>query len=248
MTSDYTQAGDVTNQQESEMVNQDYQTEGAQNEVDWEQSAKYFQSEKDKVNSENQKLKTQLDTMGKFLEKNPDLAQTMQQRAQGVGGEQIPVQNAQAMTQIKPEDFDAYESYTDPNSESFKFREMQENNKIEKTVQKRLAGVQQSMAMNQLKTDLASKGLNQEQVGDFIEFASTPADKLGLDNVINMWKTVRGNNASAPTNIDLTQVRQNQAVPTSPGVMQGQKPQQKPASDKAWEGIMGAKRVGNQIP
>ena len=248
MTSDYTQAGDVTNQQESEMVNQDYQTEGAQNEVDWEQSAKYFQSEKDKVNSENQKLKTQLDTMGKFLEKNPDLAQTMQQRAQGVGGEQIPVQNAQAMTQIKPEDFDAYESYTDPNSESFKFREMQENTKIEQTVQKRLAGVQQNMAMNQLKTDLTTKGLNQEQVGDFIDFASTPADKLGLDNVINMWKTVRGNNASAPTNIDLTQVRQNQAVPTSPGVMQGQKPQQKPASDKAWEGIMGAKRVGNQIP
>ena len=240
MTSDYTQAGDVSNQQESEMVNQDYQTEGAQNEVDWEQSAKYFQSEKDKVNSENQKLKTQLDTMGKFLEKNPDLAQTMQQRAQGVGGEQIPVQNAQAMTQIKPEDFDAYESYTDPNSESFKFREMQENNKIEQTVQKRLAGVQQNMAMNQLKTDLASKGLNQEQVGDFIEFASTPADKLGLDNVINMWKTVRGNDTSTQQQVDLTQVRQNQSVPTSPGVMQGQKPQTKSDIDNMWDGIVKA--------
>ena len=125
-------------------------------------------------------------------------------------------------------------------------QEMQET--INGAVDKAVGGIQAEQGRTNLRTDLASKGLNQEQVSDFIEFASTPADKLGLDNVINMWKTVRGNNASAPTNIDLTQVRQNQAVPTSPGVMQGQKPQQKPAADKAWEGIMGAKRVGNQIP
>ena len=240
MTSDHTQAGDVNNQQESETVNQDYQTEGAQSEVDWQQSAKYFQSEKDKANSENQKLKGQLDTMGKFFKENPDLAEAMQQRARGVNGEQIPIQGGRQTSQIKPEDFDAYESYTDPNSESFKFRETQENNKIEQTVQKRLAGVQQNMAMNQLKGDLAAKGLNADEVGDFINFASTPADKLGLDNVINMWKTVRGNNASAPEQVDLTQVRQNQTVPTSPGVMQGQKPQLVSGKDKIWDAVMKA--------
>jgi len=58
--------------------------------------------------------------------------------------------------------------------------------------------------------------------------------------VINMWRTVQGNNASAPQNVDLSQVRQNQSVPTSPGVMQGQKPQMKSSEDKIWQGIVGA--------
>ena len=240
MNEEYTtHAGEESNQ-ESEMVNQDVDSQGAEQEVDWEQSAKYHQSEKDKANSENQKLKGQLDTMGKFFKENPDLAEAMQQRARGVNGEQIPIQSGRQTSQIKPEDFDAYESYTDPNSESFKFRETQENNKIEQTVQKRLAGVQQNMAMNQLKGDLAAKGLNADEVGDFIDFASTPADKLGLDNVINMWKTVRGNNTSTQQQVDLSQVRENQSMPTSPGVMQGQKAEAKTGIDKMWDGIVKA--------
>ena len=36
------------------------------------------------------------------------------------------------------------------------------------------------------------------------------------------------------------EVRQNQAVPTSPGVMQGQKPQQKTDIDNMWDGMVKA--------
>ena len=240
MNEEYTtQAGDELNQ-ESEMVNQGVDSQGAEQEVDWEQSAKYHQSEKDKANSENQKLKTQLDTMGKFLQENPDLASAMKNRANGVNGEQIPVQDGRQAQQIKPEDFDAWESFTNPTSESYKFREMQQQQAIDKGVQQRMAGMQEQMAMGKLESDLQSKGLSPDEVADFKKFASTPANELGLDNVINMWRTVQGNNASAPQNVDLSQVRQNQSVPTSPGVMQGQKPQMKSSEDKIWQGIVGA--------
>ena len=240
MNEEYTtHAGDELNQ-ESEMVNQEVDSEGAGQEVDWEQSAKYYQSEKDKANSENQKLKTQLDTMGKFLQENPDLASAMKNRAQGVGGEQLPVQEGRQTQQMKPEDFDAWESFTNPNSESYKFREMQQQEAIDKQVQQRMAGMQEKMAMDKLESDLQSKGLTPDEVSDFKKFASTPANELGLDNVINMWRTVQGNNNSTQQQVDLTQVRQNQAVPTSPGVMQGQKPQTKSDIDNMWDCIVKA--------
>ena len=240
MNEEYTtHAGDELNQ-ESEMVNQEVDSEGAGQEVDWEQSAKYYQSEKDKASSENQKLKQQLDTMGKFLQENPDLASAMKNRAQGVGGEQLPVQEGRQTQQMKPEDFDAWESFTNPNSESYKFREMQQQEAIDKQVQQRMAGMQEKMAMDKLESDLQSKGLTPDEVSDFKKFASTPANELGLDNVINMWRTVQGNNNSTQQQVDLTQVRQNQAVPTSPGVMQGQKPQTKSDIDNMWDGIVKA--------
>ena len=152
----------------------------------------------------------------------------------------MPVQEGRQSQQIKPEDFDAWESFTNPTSESYKFREMQQQQAIDKGVQQRMAGMQEQMAMGKLESDLQSKGLSPDEVADFKKFASTPANELGLDNVINMWRTVQGNNASAPQNVDLSQVRQNQSVPTSPGVMQGQKPQMKSSEDKIWQGIVGA--------
>jgi hypothetical protein len=240
MNEEYTtHAGEESNQ-ESEMVNQDVDSQGAEQEVDWEQSAKYHQSEKDKANSENQKLKTQLDTMGKFLQENPDLASAMKNRANGVNGEQLPVREGRQSQQIKPEDFDAWESFTNPTSESYKFREMQQQQAIDKGVQQRMAGMQEQMAMGKLESDLASKGLNPEEITNFKKFASTPANELGLDNVINMWRTVQGNNTSSQQQVDLTQVRQNQSIPASPGVLQGQKPQAINGKDKVWDAVMKA--------
>ncbi len=240
MNEEYTtHAGDESNQ-ESEMVNQNIDSQGAEQEVDWEQSAKYHQSEKDKANSENQKLKSQLDTMGKFLSQNPDLASAMKNRANGVGGEQLPVQNGRQSQQIKPEDFDAWESFTNPTSESYKFREMQQQQAINKGIQQGMAGMQEQMAMGKLESELSSKGLSPDEINNFKKFASTPANELGLDNVINMWRTVEGNNTSTQQQVDLTQVRQNQAIPTSQGVMQGQKAQPKNDAEKMWDNIVSA--------
>ena len=56
------------------------QNEGSSN--DWESQAKYFQSEKDKLHTENQKLK-QYEQVGQLLESRPDIVQTISGMVQG---------------------------------------------------------------------------------------------------------------------------------------------------------------------
>ena len=48
----------------------------------WEEQAKYFQSEKDKLSAENQRLK-QYEEVGKFLESRPDIVDNIKNQVQG---------------------------------------------------------------------------------------------------------------------------------------------------------------------
>jgi hypothetical protein len=50
--------------------------------TDWESQAKYFQSEKDKLHTENQKLKD-YEKVGKLLESRPDIVNTISGMVQG---------------------------------------------------------------------------------------------------------------------------------------------------------------------
>ena len=52
--------------------------------TDWESQAKYFQSEKDKLFSENESLK-KYEKVGKFLESRPDLVEKLTNEVQGNG-------------------------------------------------------------------------------------------------------------------------------------------------------------------
>ncbi len=143
---------------------------------------------------------------------------------------------------MKPDEFDAWESFTNPNSESYKFREMQQQQAIDRQVQAKMSAIQEQMAMNKLESELTTKGLNPQEVEDFKKFASTPANELGLDNVINMWKTYRSNNNSTQQQVDLSQVKQTQSLPTTAGVMQGQQPETKSEMDSIWDKVMTAGR------
>ena len=55
------------------------QTQNEGTSTDWESQAKYFQSEKDKLHTENQKLKD-YEKVGKLLESRPDIVQTISGR------------------------------------------------------------------------------------------------------------------------------------------------------------------------
>ena len=70
--------GQVTdNVGQDENQTQDKETSG-----DWQSQAKYFQSEKDKLHAENQKLK-QYEQVGRMLESRPDIVQTISGMVQG---------------------------------------------------------------------------------------------------------------------------------------------------------------------
>ena len=103
----------------NENVGQDNsKTQNAETSTDWETQAKYFQSEKDKLHAENQKLKD-YEKVGKLLESRPDIVQTISGMVQG--GQPAATERIA----MDKDEFDPWEAYNDPASKSYKFRQQE---------------------------------------------------------------------------------------------------------------------------
>jgi len=208
------------------------QNEGAS--TDWKSQAKYFQSEKDKLHTENQKLKD-YEKVGKLLESRPDIVNTISGMVQG--GQPASTERVA----LDKDEFDPWEAYNDPASKSYKFRQQELQDSINNAVQSQVAGVQKEVGMNKLQGELAAKGLTPEEITSFVDFASKNPAEYGVDGAINMWRAVTQeqpvqDNAGNP----LDTIRENQAVPQQGGVLTGEQPIRKDEKDSMWEGIMKA--------
>lgn len=182
-----------------------------------ENTAKYMQSEKDKAFAENNKLRKEIDSIKSYLSSSEEKKNNVE---------------------LSPDDFEPWESFTDPNSKSYKFR-MQETSKLVKDMlSSELKGVKQEQAVNQLESDLRARGMDEEQIGKFFNFANTPVSELGIDNVVRMFNAV--NEAPVVNNNNLDTVRRIQQSPATAGVLQGQQPQRKSESDALWESVVGS--------
>jgi hypothetical protein len=215
---------------------------------DWKSQAKYFQSEKDKLYSENQTLK-KYEKVGKFLESRPDIVEKIKGDLSN-NGEPKAQENR---ISLEKDEFDPWEAYNDPASKSYKFREQEDSSRIQKEVsskvQKEVAQIQKDVGMNKLDTELDKRGLTAEQKNSFLEFASqNPADH-GLDSYLKMWDVVTNKSEQQPNSPNpLDSIRQNQSIPQQAGVLQGEKPRKISDDDAMWKGVLGADRVGNKIP
>jgi len=205
----------------------------------WENQAKYFQSEKDKLHTENQKLK-QYEQIGQMLESRPDIVQTITGMVQNpVGQPTVP----QRVTMGKDE-FDPWAAYNDPASKSYQFRQQEMQESINSAVEGQLAGVQRQVGITELKSRLKSKGLNDQQVDSFMQFASKNPAEYGVDGAINMWKSMnpqQGGHMPPPQNRPpvnpMSNVRKNVGVPQQAGVLNGQQPVRKNRKDSMWDAI-----------
>jgi hypothetical protein len=224
------ETGNLDNQgQINENVGQDEnQTQGESQ--DWESQAKYFQSEKDKLHAENQKLK-QYEQVGRMLESRPDIVQTISGMVQG--GQ--PTQPERVS--LDKDEFDPWEAYNDPASKSYKFRQQELQDSINQAVSSQVGEVQKEVGMSKLQNELAAKGLNADEINSFIDFASkNPAD-YGVDGAINMWRSVTQQPEEGDTNNPLDAIRQNQAVPQQAGILTGEQPVRTDEKDDMWSAI-----------
>ena len=216
-------------------VGQDEAAQQQESGGDWESQAKYFQSEKDKLQAENQKLK-QYEQIGQMLESRPDIVNTISGMVQG--GQPAP----EARVELSKDEFDPWEAYNDPSSKSYKFRQQELQETINQAVEGQMAGVKKQVGMGELKNQLSSRGLNDEEINSFVDFASKNPAEYGVDGAINMWKSV----TQKPTegNQDnfnpYDSIRQNQSVPQQGGVLNGQQPVKKDEAQSMWESIMNA--------
>ena len=233
--------------QTTDNVGQDVNGETQGNSDNWEEQAKYFQSEKDKLSAENKKLKG-FEEIGRFLESRPDVVEIIDNASKG-GQPQAP---QEPKLELSPEEFDPWEAYNDPSSKSYQFRKQELDNAINSAVDNAVG--EQSKEINarqgivNLTNELKNRGFNDEQVKGFMEFTShNPAD-YGLDTVIQMYNTVQGNDTNVIPPSGLDNVRNTQNQPTPGGILDGSKPQVKNQEDDTWKGVLGASRVGNKIP
>jgi len=230
-----------TGQRNALEVGQDEGTEAQESSTtDWEAQAKYHQSEKDKLYAENQDLK-QYEKIGRFLESRPDVAQKVLNEVGGQPATQEP------RVTLKPDEFDPWEAYNDPSSASYKFRMQEMQETINGAVDQAVGGLQAQQGRTNLRSDLASRGLNDEQMDSFFEFADKHPSEYGLDNVLKMWQAVsQSPNTQAENPLD--KIRQTQANPQSAGVLQGQQPERKSVDEQMYEDVINAGGFGNKLP
>ena len=217
--------------------------EGMQNNEsgdDWKSQAKYFQSEKDKLHAENDKLR-QYEQIGKMLESRPDIVSTISGMVQG--GQPAP----EARIELSKDEFDPWEAYNDPSSKSYKFRQQELQETINDAVQGQMAGVQKQVGMSELKSQLQTKGLNDDEINSFVDFASKNPAEYGVDGAINMWRSVTQEPAEGNSENPLDAIRQNQAVPQQAGILNGQQPVKKDEKDEMWKSIMKAGSRANVL-
>ena len=217
-------------------VGQDVNGETQEGSTNWEEQAKYFQSQKDKLAADNDRLKG-FEEIGRFLESRPDVVGMIDAAAKG-GQPQAPTE---PKLEISPEDFDPWEAYNDPSSKSYQFRQQELNGAINSAVNNAVGQQTSEMKAQQgmvnLTNELKGRGFNDEQIKGFMDFTShNPAD-YGLDTVIEMYNTVAGGDTNVIPPSGLDGVRHTQSQPTPGGILDGNKPQVKSNDDAVWEAV-----------
>ena len=224
-------------------VGQDSNGETQESSGNWEDQAKYFQSEKDKLAAENSKLK-QYEKIGQLLESRPDITQTITGMVQGQGQPAQPERIA-----LDKDEFDPWEAYNDPQSKSYMFRQQELQDSINGAVNQQMQGLQRNQSEIQLKTELQQRGLGPEEVDSFMNFAAQNPAEYGVDGAIKMWRAVAESDASGqPIEKPLDGIRQTQGTPAQGGVLQGQAPQSpKNDKDSMWDSITKAGSRANVL-
>ena len=219
--------------QVNDNVGQDEATQQQESNNDWETQAKYFQSEKDKLHAENQKLR-QYEQVRKMLESRPDIVQTISGMVQG--GQPT---NKSERIELSKDEFDPWEAFNDPSSMSYKYRQQLQDEEVEKRVQSQVGEVKKEVGMTKLQAELSNRGLNQEQIQSFIEFASKNPAEYGIEGAINMGQSVTQPKTEAKDS-PLDAIRQNQSVPQQAGILTGEQPITKKEDEQVWDAIVKA--------
>tara|TARA_R100000742_G_C4252766_1_gene70915 strand:+ start:50 stop:814 length:765 start_codon:yes stop_codon:yes gene_type:complete len=202
--------------------------------------AKKFQSmydkkaaEYDRLNNEVQELR-KYSQLGEVLNNRPDVVEAMKNTLSGSSNK--PKQEAE----LTEDSFDPWEAYYKPGSPSYEMRVGQEKALVNDAVKQQFSGMQEQMALNNLKQELNTKyGFNDPQMAnDFIQFATQPKEDIPLDMLVDVYRKHRGGEQKISPNLEAVQKAQGTA-PTA-GVVQGGTPQKPNEMEDVWAGVMGA--------
>jgi hypothetical protein len=118
----------------------------------------------------------------------------------------------------------------------------QEKTLVNQAVQEQFSGLQQQMAINNLKQDLTNKyGFDDPAMADdFIQFATNPRDELPMDMLVDVYRKYKGGEEKVSPNLEA--VQRSKGIATTAGVVQGAVPEKPSELEDVWSGVMGASR------
>jgi hypothetical protein len=153
----------------------------------------------DKKTAEHENLRSESNDLIQLrdtLNSRPDLVDVIEKNLAGES-----VEDKKSGESTTPENFDPWDAYYKPESESYQFRVGQEKKLVHETVDNELARLKNDMAMNNLKTELVSKhNLGQNDAQEFLKFATTPTANLPIETLIKVWKEGKGSTAKPNEN------------------------------------------------
>jgi len=232
---------DDTTQQEdvlgfNEVPESNAQDLTSQQETDWETEARKFQSLYDKAQSENDKYK---DVMTSLAEKQ------LQEQGYGDGVNQ----NSSSEPSLSEDEFNPWDAYYKPDSASYKYRTAQEQRSVSEAVNQQLGQMNEQIMINNTVSELKNKyKLNENEVNQFMEFATRPTEQLSLDTLVKVWRGSTGNVKRPEVRNSVEAAKAAKQAPRSPGALQGAPPAVKDEFDEMWDGVKKAGGMGSRLP
>ena len=208
----------------------------SQQQTDWEQEARKFQSLYDKAQSENDKYK---DVMTALAEKQ------LQEQGYGDGVNQ----NSSSEPSLSEDEFNPWDAYYKPDSASYKYRVSQEQRSVSEAVNQQLGQMNEQIMINNTVSELKNKyKLNENEVNQFMEFATRPTEQLSLDTLVKVWRSSTGNVKRPEVRNSVEAAKAAKQAPRSPGALQGAPPAVKDEFDEMWDGVKNAGGMGSRLP
>ena len=208
----------------------------SQQQTDWEQEARKFQSLYDKAQSENDKYKN---VMTSLAEKQ------LQEQGYGDGVNQ----NSSSEPSLSEDEFNPWDAYYKPDSASYKYRTAQEQRSVSEAVNQQLGQMNEQIMINNTVSELKNKyKLNENEVNQFMEFATRPTEQLSLDTLVKVWRSSTGNVKRPEVRNSVEAAKAAKQAPRSPGALQGAPPAVKDEFDEMWDGVKQAGGMGSRLP
>ena len=232
---------DDTTQQEdvlgfNEVPESNAQDLTSQQNTDWESEARKFQGLYDKAQSENDKYKN---VMTSLAEKQ------LQEQGYGDGVNQ----NSSSEPSLSEDEFNPWDAYYKPDSASYKYRVSQEQRSVSEAVNQQLGQMNEQIMINNTVSELKNKyKLNENEVNQFMEFATRPTEQLSLDTLVKVWRGSTGNVKRPEVRNSVEAAKAAKQAPRSPGALQGAPPAVKDEFDEMWDGVKKAGGMGSRLP
>jgi len=260
---------DETVAQPTEAANSAEPAEAKQDEGQFQ----YWQSQYDKAQRELTELKEQhsslkdIEPLAKYIQDNPAVLDSVESSlssgktpGQPAGNQAASLKKPERPT--KPANYDAIDAYSDPQSDSYKYREAvdgyrddmisfqeKKNEQVVAKMEQEYQQRAQAQQVDSLRSQLAnSHGFDATQVDDFMKVMSDPGS-LSLDNLVNLYKMQQAPSAEVSKNLQKAQQMRAQQeklkIAPSVGSVPAETQQEAPMEDQIMDAMLASEKKTN---